>query len=787
MSFELLSQVWPEWTVVKQIGSGAFGTVYQAVRTDHNVESYAAIKIITIPQDPSEIDSLRSEGIGQDGTRAYFQGIVNDFVGEIRLMETLKGLPNIVSVEDYKVIEKTEEIGWDILIRMELLTPFHAYAAGKKLSETDVIKLGIDICSALEICGRCNVIHRDIKPENIFINDFGFFKLGDFGIARKLENMTGNLSQKGSPNYMAPEVANSPIYDERADLYSLGIVLYMLLNENRLPFLNSEKQALNPVDRKLALERRLRGEPLPAPCAASPAMRDLILKACAYDPNRRFLSAAEMKAALEAVRNGSYTVISDDSNATIAVRRTESEFDGTTVVRRKTDTLEVHKETVEKRKMPTGRIAAICAGVVAVAVLAALAVTHIQRDNEAPGSTDVIQKESLIQTEIAASEPEDLHVPAAQEKAEQALLAQETGVELVGVKKLSTQESGILYHSCRTNADGFVVNSAGLVISDCVDYRLTEGDIADLSIEELKIARNEFYARKGMSYGDVTLNEYFAQYPWYQTVDKIPLDTWINANLDATMLSAAERDNINTLMKCLTRRIEESELYRKYLCGGYWHDYEGNVCMRYLFDSDGTVAILKKDVRDGSILTLEKGRFPGYTVFDETYTYVIAGYERVWHIDPLASSENRRIYWDEDRQGETVRHYLVYHDGDLDLNALQNEAASIVYTVKDGISVMQIQIDPSVITSETRADRSLYPRPERTLQRGSQGEDVKYVQAMLVVMNYDGVVVDGDFGPVTEDALLRWQKNHGYARNGIVDFETLLLLEESETAWLARQ
>ena len=93
--------------------------------------------------------------------------------------------------------------------------------------------------------------------------------------------------------------------------------------------------------------------------------------------------------------------------------------------------------------------------------------------------------------------------------------------------------------------------------------------------------------------------------------------------------------------------------------------------------------------------------------------------------------------------------------------------------------------DPYPITAETRADRSLYPRPERTLERGSQGEDVKYVQAMLVVMNYDGVVVDGDFGPVTADAVMRWQKNHGYTQDGVVD--VLSAMEEAETSWKLRQ
>lgn len=310
MPIDALKTIWPEWEIEKQLGKGSYGAVYKAVRKDHNVESYAAIKVISIPTDSSEIDSLRSEGLDMDATKTYLQGLVDDFVSEIRLMESLKGMQNIVSVEDYRVIEKSDEVGWDIFIRMELLIPFNTYICDKKLSETDIIKLGIDICTALEICGRRDIIHRDIKPENIFINDFGYFKLGDFGIARKLENVSGGLSQKGTINYMAPEVANSDEYDARVDIYSLGIVLYRLLNGNRLPFLDSEKQLLNPNERRNAVERRIRGETLPPPCNASYEMADVVLRACAFDPEKRFSSATEMKQALICVGNGNWHVTS---------------------------------------------------------------------------------------------------------------------------------------------------------------------------------------------------------------------------------------------------------------------------------------------------------------------------------------------------------------------------------------------------------------------------------------------------------------------------------------------
>lgn len=294
-----IEKIWPEWKVERRIGGGAYGTVYQAVRTDHNLTSRAAIKVISIPKDPDEIQSLQLDGMTANGTRTYLQGIVDDFVNEIQLMESLKGVQNIVSVEDYKVVERKGEIGWDIYIRMELLKPFNEWKGTRMLSENEIIRLGIDLCSALEICEKQSIIHRDIKPENIFVNDFGFFKLGDFGIARKLAATQSSQSIKGTYNYMAPEVASGSNYDSRVDIYSLGIVLYRLLNNNRLPFLETEQQATNAEARTDALNRRLQGEPLPPPSNASRDLANLVLCACAYDPNARFRSAAVMKRALQ--------------------------------------------------------------------------------------------------------------------------------------------------------------------------------------------------------------------------------------------------------------------------------------------------------------------------------------------------------------------------------------------------------------------------------------------------------------------------------------------------------
>ena len=334
---DVLKSIWPEWQVEGDpLGKGAYGVVYKGVRREHDLESYSAIKVISIRSDSPEVDALRSDGLDESATKTYLNAMVKDFVSEIRMMESLKGVQNIVSVEDFKVVEKDGGLGWDIYIRMELLTPFNKFASDNHLTESDVRRLGCDICTALEICGKRNIIHRDIKPDNIFVNDFGYFKLGDFGIARKMENMTGGLSQKGTFNYMAPEVATGHDYDHRVDIYSLGILLYKLLNGNRLPFMDDDKQLLNPTERKNAIERRIRGENLTPPKDASRGMADIILKACAFDPKDRFASATEMKEALmnlntnaESKLTGDETVRMPDLDSDKTVKLPEVDADAT--------------------------------------------------------------------------------------------------------------------------------------------------------------------------------------------------------------------------------------------------------------------------------------------------------------------------------------------------------------------------------------------------------------------------------------------------------------------------
>ena len=162
--------LWGSWYIDEQLGEGSFGKVYKVHKEEFGRVYYAAVKMISIPQSKAELEQAMNEGLDDASARSYFQTFVTDIIQEIDLMSAFKGNTNIVSLEDHEVIEKKGSIGWDILIRMELLTTLSSYMNSNPLMQEDVIQVGIDIARALELCAMKKTIHRDIKPDNIFVS-----------------------------------------------------------------------------------------------------------------------------------------------------------------------------------------------------------------------------------------------------------------------------------------------------------------------------------------------------------------------------------------------------------------------------------------------------------------------------------------------------------------------------------------------------------------------------------------------------------------------------------------
>ena len=290
------------WHIKRFIGAGSYGKVFEIERRDFDMVFTGALKAITIPADKSEYEQVLEAGMDREGASTYFRDYVQELNREIALMSRLKGHSNIVSYEDHQIIPHEDGIGWDILIRMELLRPINdALRQNKSFTRAEVIRLGTDLCRALEVCGQYNIIHRDIKPANIFISDTGDYKLGDFGVARIASASTGASTRAGTVNYMAPEVFRGEKYTANVDIYSLGLVMYQLLNANRMPFYPPYPQPITFSAAEQARARRLAGEALPLPSGAQDALGQLVCKACAPDPAQRFAGPLALRKALEAL------------------------------------------------------------------------------------------------------------------------------------------------------------------------------------------------------------------------------------------------------------------------------------------------------------------------------------------------------------------------------------------------------------------------------------------------------------------------------------------------------
>lgn len=345
-----------KWYITKELGKGAFGVVYEVERRDFS-DTRSALKIISIPSSKSELEEFRQEHyeLDEKSITSYYYGFVEDVTKEFKIMSQLRGHSNIVSFEDYNIVEHTDDIGWDIFIRMELLTPMNKYFSQNKLTVNSVVKLGIDICKALEVCSKHNIIHRDIKPANIFISNMGEFKLGDFGIARTLEKTTSGLSQKGTYTYMAPEIYKGDMYGANVDIYSLGIVMYKLLNNNLEPF----RTNMTYGDMQNAFAKRMSGEKIPCPMNANGKLASIILKACSYNPAERFQNPTQMRESLESILNGlDYNIDSDKIiSFEPSVNNVDEESDETEVMK---ENITKNKQFSEKKKIGIAIAVIVC-------------------------------------------------------------------------------------------------------------------------------------------------------------------------------------------------------------------------------------------------------------------------------------------------------------------------------------------------------------------------------------------------------------------------------------------
>jgi len=284
------------WHIERLLGTGSGGrtAVFSLFRDNSGWREYSVLKVINLIEEWGSVESLQ-EYRRKEYTAAVWEQKIN-VEREMGLMNHLRNEPGIVNYIDYRFFDWSDNTGFgvDLLIRMEPLTNLRSQLQMETIfSEAEIIKISKDLCRALIACHEKNMLHRNIKPENIFFNANKDFLLGDFGISAIVGGPSSRVSTaNGTPKYWAPEQSEGS-YDNRTDIYSLGLVLYELANEGRLPF------AATGYIREAEIQQRMSGTPLPALDTVSPKLSNVILTACAYDPDDRYQSAAEFYQELE--------------------------------------------------------------------------------------------------------------------------------------------------------------------------------------------------------------------------------------------------------------------------------------------------------------------------------------------------------------------------------------------------------------------------------------------------------------------------------------------------------
>jgi len=259
---EEIAKLFPQLEILELLGRGGMGAVYKARQPRLN--RMVALKILASDK----------KGDAQFAER---------FEREARTLALLHH-PNIVAIYDFGEAQGNFYLVMEFVDGLTLRQLLQT----RKLSPEEALAIVPKICEALQYAHQQGIVHRDIKPENILLDKQGQIKIADFGIAKILgqEAQTGLTQEQqiiGTPHYMAPEQVERPkTVDHRADIYSLGVVLYEMLT-NELPL-----GKFAPPSRKVQVDVRL---------------DEVVLHALEKEPDRRYQQARQVQTDVEAIQS----------------------------------------------------------------------------------------------------------------------------------------------------------------------------------------------------------------------------------------------------------------------------------------------------------------------------------------------------------------------------------------------------------------------------------------------------------------------------------------------------
>jgi serine/threonine protein kinase len=268
------------YEVTREIGRGGMGAVFEARRADDSYSKTVAIKVIS------------SAVLSED--------LFASFRRERQILAQLDH-PNIATLLDGGATDD----GLLYLV-MEFIDgqPLDFYALSRNLSIPDVLRLFLDVCSAVSFAHRNLIVHRDLKPSNILVTAGGEVKLLDFGIAKVLDpnrRQTSTLALRLTPEFASPEQIRGGSISTASDVYSIGVLLFHVLTGGKRPY-RSTSQAVPDILQSVLSADALRPSSVAPPDKAAKLRGDIdtiILKAMEKQPERRYGSVDQLREDIE--------------------------------------------------------------------------------------------------------------------------------------------------------------------------------------------------------------------------------------------------------------------------------------------------------------------------------------------------------------------------------------------------------------------------------------------------------------------------------------------------------
>lgn len=254
-----------------------------------DTEERYIVKIISIPASQDRLEAFLLTGIYPDKESAlsYFKTLADEMVEQIGLLGKLSQQEGFIPYDDCQVVPMDDgEVGYDIYLLSPYMRSLKKIQQRETMTHLSGFNLGYDICIALDVCRQAGYIYTDLKPANIYRTESGTYKIGDLGFVSTASLAYAYLDKRFVSDYTAPELRDEfTCLNATADIYSLGVILYEVFNGGKLP-------------ESLDLSQ--------PPMYADYELSEIILKACAVNPEDRWQTPAEMGQALASYmkRNG---------------------------------------------------------------------------------------------------------------------------------------------------------------------------------------------------------------------------------------------------------------------------------------------------------------------------------------------------------------------------------------------------------------------------------------------------------------------------------------------------